>query len=361
MRSRIDDLITRVFPGSTVLAARHFGVDEDDLGDATEKGIGYGKPIRITLRDASGKVRDVVLHTATGDQFGHDRRADRAAELLGAFDTFADIPRHVTPVDVGFVDADDHLRSFADCGEPYLLTGYAPGTIYAHDLRELSHGRALSERDRRRAELLADYLAELHVRDTDSEPSVYTRAIRDLVGHGEGIFGLIDGFPADVPSAPPARLQAIEQRCVAWRWKLRGREARLSRTHGDFHPFNILFDDDDRLSLLDAARGTRGDPADDVVCIALNYVFFAAGHDGAWTDKLGALWTRFWDRYLDRTGDDELLASAPPYVAWRGLVMANPTWYPHVTADSRDRLLTLIEETLEQDRFDPALAETIFR
>lgn len=358
MRAHIETLVARQFPGAVIESIRPFGIDEGEADAATAKGIGYGKPLKITIRDADGAHRRVVLHTATGDEFGHDRRADRAAEMLLAYDTFGEIPKHVRALDVGFIGADGSLVSVAAGGEPYLVTEFAEGALYADDLRRLAAGAALSPRDLARCDQLADYLAALHVERGGPAPQ-YTRAIRDLVGHGEGIFGLIDGFHGEVPAAPASRLRSIELACVDWRWRLRGRHERLTRIHGDFHPFNILFDDADRLSLLDAARGCRGDAADDVVCIALNYVFFAVGHPGAWTNELGVLWRRFWDRYLTRTNDHALLEVAPPYVAWRALVMANPSWYPAVTPESRDRLLTLVERTLAGGRFDPGTAEAV--
>src|SRR5690606_13915468 len=125
--------------------------------------------------------------------------------------------------------------------------------------------------------------------------------IRDLVGSGEGIFGIVDAYGPDVPAAPPERLRAIERGALEWRRRLRERSERLSRTRGDFHPFNVLLDeteDGERLALLDASRGCMGDPADDVTCMAINYVFFAVEHPRAWRGGLGQLWQRFWDVYL---------------------------------------------------------------
>ncbi len=359
MRQAIADFIETLYPGSTVESAHRFDTDDDDLADSTEKGIGYGAPIHIQFRDAGGARRSVVLHTATADEFGHDRRADRAAEMILGYDTFGALPGHVAPLDVGFVKADGTLASIRDGTECYLLTDYVDGQIYAHDLRELSQGRALQDDDLKRCDALVDCLVTLHS-ERYAEPPLYRRAIRDVVGHGEGIFGLIDGYPDDVPMAGPKRLQAIETAAVQWRWVLRDRHTRLCRTHGDFHPFNLIFNERSELTLLDAARGCRGDAADDVCCLALNYVFFAVGHDGAWHGKLGTLWERFWKRYLERSGDEQLLDVAPPFVAWRALVMAHPQWYPNVTAQSRNTLLEIVERALDAGCFDPDSVKALF-
>jgi aminoglycoside phosphotransferase (APT) family kinase protein len=361
----LGELIAELLPDVETVQVSRLGTDDETgSGEETEKGFGYGEPLLITARTASGRCHEYVLHTAGADQFGHDRRSDRAQAMILASDTYGRIPRHVSAVDVGAIVRGGRFQSLRDSQEFYLLTEYAPGALYADDLRRMAHQRVATERDGRRCELLADYLAELHEQRIDDgigDRVVYRRSIRDLVGHGEGIFGIIDGYPDEVPGASRERLRAIEELCCEWRWRLRDHEYRLTRTHGDFHPFNILFDERDELALLDASRGCLGDAADDVCCLAINYVFFAIGEPGAWQGGLGHLWRRFWDRYLTRSGDEEVLEVAPPWIAWRGLVLANPTWYPAMSAEHRDILLGLVEDVLAAECFDPACAEALFR
>ncbi len=357
------DLLRELFPGSRLVEAKALpsdsaGGDADDRHMA--KAAGYGVPVQLRLAAASGEAIDLVWRTASPNDFGHDRRSDRAQELLLAFDSFGRIPDHVRALDVGAVLEDGRLASLRRAGEFYLLTTYAPGQLYATDLRRIAHERVASDRDVARCQALAGYLVELHAVGCE-RPAAYRRAIRDLVGHGEGIFGIIDSYPADVPAAPPARLAAIERRCVEWRWRLRRKDARLRRTHGDFHPFNILFAEGDEMTVLDTSRGCQGDPADDVSALALNYVFFALEEPAAWRDGLGLLWRRFWREYIGGSGDDELTRVVAPFLAWRGLVMASPAFYPGLSSDARDRLLRLVEEALDGERFDPAAAERLFR
>ncbi len=353
------ELMSELRPGAAVEKISSLDQQEELEGEATEKGIGYGASFRVELRLSDGKPETLVFRTARANDFDHDRRSDRAKNVLLAYDTFRLIPRHVSALDVGIIGAGGHLHSLRQGGEFYLLTDFAPGSLYAHDLRRIAAEKRITPADPIRCQTLVQYLVSLHAQRED-RPAAYTRAIRNLVGDGEGIFGMTDNYPAQVEQAPPARLQAIEARCVEWRWRLRGRERRLTRTHGDFHPFNILFDEQDELALLDASRGCRGDPADDVTCLAINYVFFALEHNGAWQAGLGDLWRRFWREYLDETGDHELLEVAPPFLAWRALVLANPHWYPEMHPGVRDSLLRLVEQALDAARFDPDSAEALF-
>jgi hypothetical protein len=333
LRARLAEL----YPGAAI--ARVTALRDDETGGEEMKALGYGRPLKIELAGA----RTVVFHTARPDDFGHDRRSDRTGNLLLAFDTFGKLPHHVAAIDMGLVRGDGSLASLANTGEPYLITSWVDGTLYADDLRRIGSSGVASAGDVARAETLARALLEIHA-VPGSHPGAYTRAIRDLLGHGEGIFGLVDSYPAG--AVPAARLRAIEEACLAWRWKLRERSHRLRRTHGDFHPFNLVFADSG-LVLLDASRGSEGDPADDVACLTINYLFF--GHGAG----LAELWNAFWRVYL--AGDtDDVLAAVAPFFAWRALVLASPLWYPHRVPADRDRILGFAERALAADRFDPA-------
>jgi hypothetical protein len=352
----IAELLQRRDPSVELLSIGPLAPD-DGGGDETTKAVGYGAPLKLRIA-RGGRIEHLVLRTATPNDFGHDRRSDRAQQMLLAFDTFGRIPSHVRVLDVGAIAGDGRLISLAGAGELYLLTTWAPGAPYAEDLRRVAHTGEATPLDLARVEALARFLVQLH-RKPGERAASYRRAVRDLVGHGEGIFGIVDSYPDGTPGAPPERLQAIERRAVEWRWRLRGRDARLRCTHGDFHPFNILFDEGAGFTLLDASRGCEGDPADDVAAMAINFPFFALARPAAWRG-LGALWRRFFAAYLDGSGDGDLLSVIAPFLAWRGLVVVNPRFYPSVAGPDRERMLGFIERTLDAPRFDPALADALF-
>jgi hypothetical protein len=344
-------------PGGKIVEIRPLGADRDVV-DETHKGAGYGEPRRVRVRVGSTE-RILVFHVQRPDVFGHQRRADRAAAQLLAFDDFPRIPGHAPALDVGTIDRDGRLISLAESGEFYLITEWVDGTPYAEDLRAVAQRRAATPLDLARVDALVDYLVSLHAR-RGGPPDRYRRAVRDLVGHGEGIFGMIDAYPADTPAAPPSRLQEIERHVLDWRWRLRERESRLTTTHGDFHPFNVLFGEGTSFRVLDASRGCAGDAADDLAAMSINYLFFALDHERAWEGAFRALFHRFFERYLERSGDRALLDAIAPFLAWRGLVVASPAFYPSLPAHARDRLLSFVERTLAAPRFDLAFADEVF-
>jgi len=313
--------------------------------------------VRIELVDDAGESLQLVWRVASSNEFGHDRRADRGAGMLAAFDEFPNIPRHVEAIDVGAIGPSGELVSIRDAGELYLITTYAPGTIYADDLRRIARDGA-GDLDFDRVEALARYAAVLHRPIVD--PQAYRRAVRDLVGSGEGIYGIVDGYPDATPAAPRSRLHEIERRCANWRWRLRDRSSRLTRTHGDFHPFNIVFGDRADFTVLDASRGACGDPADDVTALTINFVLFAIDEPRAWHRGLCTVWHRFWRAYLDARPDDGLCDAAPPWFAWRALVVCNPRFYPQLSEHGRDLMLGFAERALDVGRLDPMAADSLF-
>jgi len=352
----LERVLSRLVPGCQVVGCEP--LDGIGASAVARKEGGYARAWRVRARDQAGDAHDFVFRCAGSDEFGHDRRADRASNLILAFDTFGSIPDHVRALDVGFI-APGELRTLRDAGEAYLVTTFAEGRLYAEDLRRVAADGRASPLDLERCDALARWLAALHAERIE-DPPAWRRAVRDLLGHGEGTFGIVDAYPADVPAASPERLAAIERGCLGWRWRLRGRPERLRRTHGDFHPFNIVFSEGPRFTLLDASRGCKGDPADDVIALAVNYVFFGLQAPGAWRNGFAPLWRRFWQTYLHASGGLPVLESAPPFLAWRTLVLGCPRFYPGLSAAARDALLSFAERALAAEALDPRSAEDLF-
>jgi aminoglycoside phosphotransferase (APT) family kinase protein len=339
-----------------VVAIRPLG-DESSAGDP--KGLGYGAPFEIECVVDGVRRELVVSRTRPTAGFGHDYAADRAWQALQGHVAYNDFPRHVRSVDVAFARASGELVSAADATEFFQLVDKAEGRLYWLDLERLRRpGARLLDDDLRRADALARFLAQAHSGKRD-DAALYERRIRELVGHGECVMGILDSYPHPYGPLPVEACEALEHDFVSWRWRLRGRTHRLSRVHGDFHPWNILFRQGTDFSVLDRSRGEWGEPADDVAALAINYLFFGLRRE----DELGAvgvaqafrdLLTRFFAVYIATSGDYEIFETLPPFLAFRALVLAHPRWYPTLSDDLRGHLLDFARCVVVSNRFDPA-------
>jgi hypothetical protein len=323
------------------------------------KQFSYGDPVLVEYEVAGRTVRE-VLHRIRRTPFGRERGDDRVAAIWLDYQTFNKLPRHVPATDILAHLAGNGLTSLQSADELMLVTGYRPGHLYADDFMRLRDGGALRDVDIARAEALAGYLAGIHQTRHD-DPNLWHRRLRDLIGHGEGVMGLTDSYPADFPLADRARLRRIEEAVNRWRWQLKARPERLAQVHGDFHPFNILFDHDSTFFVLDRSRGEWGEPADDVSCLTINFIFFALQQTGSFEGAFRELYDRFWACYTAARPDPDLTAVIQPWFAWRALVVASPVWYPTLDDDVRRKLLAFCENVLNAARFDVQHPERYWR
>jgi hypothetical protein len=279
--------------------------------------------------------------------------ADRAQAILWDYESYGRLPRHVPALDVGAFTSRQDLFSVARAREFFVLTQWVEGTSYYEDLRRLVDGGSLRTLDRRRTRRLAGYLATIHRRKR-RDPDLYRRRLRELIGHGECIMGLTDSYPLPFGFITADRLRAIEDACNQWRWRLHNQAHRLSQVHGDFHPWNVLFREGTNFSVVDRSRGEWGDPADDVTSMTVNYLFWSLCRHRRLEGAFEVLFRLFWDTYLEQSDDKEITASAAPFFAFRGLVIASPVWYPKLPMKIRGSLFRFMENVLEAPRFEPA-------
>jgi thiamine kinase-like enzyme len=332
-----------------VIQIQPLGADPDSDGDL--KAFGYGQPVHIIYQH-DGVRKERVLRQVRRNGYGREMKADRLAAVWQDYETFNHLSRHVPAEDVLGLTHDGGLISLGEVEDFLLLTNYASGLPYAQDLITIRDTGRAQPLDRQRVRVLAQYLAKIHQVVKD-DPLLWRRRLRDLIGHGEGIMGLADSYPADFAPISTAELIALENTANRWRWRLKPLHHRLRQVHGDFHPFNIIFRPGSiDFTLLDRSRGAWGEPADDVSCLAINFIFFSLQRSGRLAEPFTGLYHTFWETYLAERADDDLCRVIQPWFTWRALVLASPQWYPHQSFQSRQAMLALARNVVAADEFD---------
>jgi hypothetical protein len=315
------------------------------------KGFGYGKPYLIEFQ-ADGKKRSVVLSTMRVQKgFGHDHFSDRAAILIWQNSVFNKLPEHVRSLDAGYFTHEGGLFSAGKAEEYFILMEKVEGKEYFLDLERIKKGGKLNSLDKDRAVALSSYLAEIHANKHDDR-ELYLRKMRDIVGHGECIMGLTDSYPDNLDFVRWEELCDIEKKCVDWRYKIKGKTHRLCMTHGDFHPWNIMFREGCDFTVLDRSRGEWGEAADDVSSITMNYIFYSLQKYGELAGPFRELYELFFNNYLEKTGDHEVLRVIQPFYVFRSIVVASPIWYPNLEPGVRTKLFNFIRNVLDSEEFE---------
>lgn len=307
---------------------------------------GSGFLIEMKTRDG---IKSYVVKALLSEHFGHDYPSDRAAVFLLDLDEYKTLPKHVQAVDVLSEMEDGSIKSIGGGKEYYLLMERGSGRHYFHDLSALSQKSRLELSDIEKIKAMTSYLAEIHSVKKASK-TLYWRKLRDTVGHGECLMGIFDTYPDGTLDYD--EITTIIKKTVEWIYRLKPNYSRLSKIHGDFHPGNIWFKDDSDFILLDRSRGPWGEPADDITALTINYIFFSVKHyediRGPYLEGLNL----FFYEYIKLTGDTQLYEVVAPFFAFRGVVVANPVFYPELTSRQRRLLFNFVNNVLAADRFE---------
>lgn len=324
------------------------------------KQMGYGAPYLVEYTSKKKRKKLILSTMRISHGFGHDYRSDRIENQIMSYDTWNSLPRHCKVIDLGaFSKRDSSMLSLGDVGEFFLLRPMVEGVEYAKDLERIMTEGKLDKQDVPRVRALAQYLSEIHSvkNGSTSDAELYTRKLRDTVGHGECVFGLADSFPIKSDYLRDGEIVELEKKCVEHRWRLKGKSSRLSKVHGDFHPWNILFspsrNSPTKFSLLDRSRGEWGEPADDICALSINYIFFSLRKYGELRGEFQTLFDEFLNTYLSATNDTDILYAMPLFYVFRCLVIASPVWYPTLSSDVRRKIFNFAGNVLDADRFDP--------
>ncbi len=298
--------------------------------------------------ETGGGITSYVIKGLFPEGLEHDYPADRAGVFLLDFDEFNNLPKHVKAIDVLSEMKDGTIKSIGGGTEYYLLMERAEGKHYFHDLSALSEKDRLDTGDIEKIQTMTSYLAKIHSVKKDSK-SLHWRKIRDIIGHGECLMGVLDTYPDGIISY--GEMAEIEKKCIDWRAVLKPKFRRLCQIHGDFHPGNIWFKNSKDFVLLDRSRGPWGDAADDVTALTINYIFFSINKFGKVQGSYLEALHLFYDKYVTETGDTELFEIVAPFYAFRGVVVANPVFYPDISGENRRKIFNFVHGVLDDKKF----------
>jgi hypothetical protein len=178
------------------------------------KGL-HGTGYLVRFRTSEGEKR-LIMKALFPSGFGHDHYSDRAKVLLLAHDAYNRMEKHVHSVDV-VGESGEGLISLKDAREFYLFMEEAQGRTYFQDMNAILERGHLNNADREMTKRLAHFLADIHSNKYTGEDQeiLYRRRIRELIGHGECIMGVIDTYDSTAFITDQALMEYAGE-CLAW-------------------------------------------------------------------------------------------------------------------------------------------------
>ena len=346
--AEIQSYLRKVLGSDAELVSVHaLGEEEHDTG--------ISKLQRLEVRSGS-QTRQLILRKPASTVYSTEQLSDRAHAVLQAYELYKHIPRHPESIDVAVIRADGTLDSIRGDSEFILLQEYAPGDLYFPTLLQSLESDEPDELADQRAVALAEYLIELHS-EKRRDDQIYRRSLRDLVGSGVGVMGVMGGYSNEVRDEFHDQLSDILRDFISLSWNIGSSSCeRLCRVHGDFHPLNILFGEGTDLTAIDATGTGWGDAAFDVGILFMNY-YALYNQAGRLSSPSGErLAERFMNTYTAGCQDREGLYRVLPLALARGaLIMATTDFFPHRPMDERERLIRLAGDILSAGIFTPEL------
>lgn len=345
--SEIQFYLRKVFGSDTELVnIKALGEEEHDTGNS--------KLLHLEARVGS-QIKHLILRLPASTVYGTEHPSDRAHAVLQAYDLYKNIPRHPRALDVAIISTDGTINSIPVNGEFALLQEFGQGELYLHSLMHSLNSAEPDELAERHAVTLAEYLLDLHSEKVEDD-RMYRRSLRDLVSGGVGVMGIIGGYTEELRETYRTELDDILRNFISLAWSLERSSKRLCRIHGDFHPLNILFDENLGLTVIDASGTGWGDAAFDVGILFMNYYALYNTPEQLSSPSGQRLAERFLSAYTARCEDLEGLYRVLPLALARGaLIMATTDHFPHRPMAERERLIRLAGDVLSASVFIPSL------
>lgn len=337
--------------------SRYFRRRKERLLSLRPLGSGtHGKAYLLRVKRGR-RTKNVVLKSLYGTSLGHSHFSDRAQMLLLANDTYNRLPNHIKSIDV-LADVGREYLSVGESKEFLFLMEEANGISYFADMYALMGKEKADKEDIAKARSLARYLSIVHSKKPRHDAHLYRRRIRDTIGHGECLMGVLDTYE-ELPFMNKKEMALLVQLSIDHWVRMRDFH-RLARVHGDFYQGNILFDNG-KLTVMDRSRGEFGEPADDVTSLSINYIWYALMQKGRMEGPFHELYDAFWGEYLRVTRDRKILECVQPFFAFRTVVVCNPRFYPKVKNKVRRKLVNFALNVLKAKRFDHRKVDSYLR
>jgi thiamine kinase-like enzyme len=248
----------------------------------------------------------------------------------------------------------EFLPELDEKSEIYHVQEYGgKGTSYVDMLDRKMGKTEVDSEDKKEIEKILDFIVPLHKTRHPSTSkkklvAVYNDSWRNVIGHPEYLLQLLHDLPDDTKVLNPKEQRELLVLMFDNIRHFKNRPDRLSAIHGDFWGSNVFFRDDGTVYVIDYSRTPWGDPGYDVGIWMSQYLFRYHLGNKRYFKSLG---NYFLNRYIERTGDKEIVRTMVNTLGPVAAIYASPTYIPGLDDKVRRSFYDHVTEILKRKEF----------
>ncbi len=248
------------------------------------------------------------------------------------------------------------LPEINDKTEVYHFQEYGgEGKNYLEILNSKQNKNELDSIDKEEIEQLVDFVAKIHSvkhpsQDKRKLTAVYNDWLRSVIGHPEYLLQLLHAIGEDSPALKPKDQGKYLALMLENMHYFKNKPERVVALHGDFWGANAFFRQDGTLFMIDYSRMPWGDAGFDIGFWISVYLmgYHKDKERSKYFRKLGEY---FLDKYIEKTGDKEVLNTMVYSLGLVAAMYASPTWVPGIDSDVRIKYFNHVCEMLKRKEF----------
>jgi len=227
------------------------------------------------------------------------------------------------------------------------------GKSYLQILEGNTNKKNIDLKDKEEINKIIDYITEIHKikhpsQDKKRLDAVYNDFLRNVIGHPEYILQLFHDMPKDNTVLSPDKQGEFLTLMIENMHYFKNKSERLTAIHGDFWGANVFFNDNASMYVIDHSRMPWGDPGFDVGLFMGSYIISYHKTKNPYFKELA---NYFLERYIEKTGDKEVLNTMIYALGLIAVIYASPLHVPDISDETRKSVYLHIVKMLKQKRF----------
>jgi len=276
-----------------------------------------------------GNIKPLVVRKTknTNGGMSKDYNSDKVGYFLLQHTCASNHINHCKSYGISFKDFKGEIFNLDTIKDTYQVIDYVSGKEFFETITNLEEKFDLVTPY---LDKIIDYLVQLHSIKPDFNKqktnNLYNRHLKDVIG-SEVFLDVLDAWSENDDLVTLKIKEKVNSKLFILREQYKNNYKRCSRIHADLHFGNIFFNMKKELTVLDSARNPWGEPADDLICLLINFDYISIKKHKEITSYYENIKQYILKRYLEKTKDSDIKNYFDLFYILRLFILLNPNFF----------------------------------